>query len=75
MGKDLNRPNGEYHTARNKIQKSYCERDFGDDIMIFSLEHHVRRIIREANYIFFNFKIAFRFMDSKMLRMIHSKYI
>lgn len=36
-----------------------------------SIEHHIRRIVKEANYLLVNIKIAFKYKD----RMLKNKYL
>lgn len=46
------------------VQERYCERVLGDDITPkISPEYQVRGIVREANFILVNVKIALKCLD------------
>lgn len=50
---DGRRPHYEYNLAGNLLlHELMCEKDFGVDIVLnLSLEHHIRRIFKVANYV------------------------
>lgn len=40
-----------------------------------SLEHHMRRLMREVNYILVNIKTALKYMNREMFRKMQMTYI
>lgn len=76
IGHSVRRPRYDSNLAGYKLRECVCEGDLGVDVPPnLSLGHHVRGIVQEAISLLANSKIAFKYLENLMFRVIFTTCI